>query len=140
MPVYEGARTLQAALESVLAEASAHPAQVEVIVVDDGSSDGSLRILEPHARAGRVRLLRRAGRGAAAALNQGIHGARHGIVCQVDQDVVLDPGWLARVTAELESDPKIAAAQGRYRTLRDDGPWARVMGLDLELRTARLGR
>ena len=111
-----------------------------MIAVDDGSDDGSLRILEPHVRAGRVRLLRGEGRGAAAALNQGIRAARHEIVCQVDQDVVLDPGWLERLAAELASAPDVAAAQGRYRTLRGDGWWARVMGLDLDLRASRLPR
>ena len=138
IPVYDGARTLDAALAAVLAEARTRAS--EVIAVDDGSRDASLAILEPHVRAGRVRLLRGEGRGAAAALNLGIQRARHEIVCQVDQDVVLDPGWLARVVAELAFEPDVAAAQGRYRTLRGDGPWARVMGLDLDLRASRLPR
>jgi GT2 family glycosyltransferase len=138
MPVYDGARTLGPALDAVLAEAETR--RCEVIVVDDGSSDASPAILEPHARAGRILLLRGAGRGAAAALNQGIRRAQHAIVCQVDQDVVLDPGWLARTTAALGSAPDAAAAQGRYRALRGDGPWARVMGLDLDLRASRLPR
>lgn len=138
MPVYNGARTLDAALASVLAEAATRPS--EVLVIDDGSTDASQALLERHVRAGRVLLLRGEGRGAAAAINLGIRRARHEIVCQVDQDVVLDPGWLARVAAELASGSDVAAAQGRYRTLRGDGPWARVMGLDLELRASRLPR
>src|SRR5262249_58446487 len=89
IPVYNGARTLGSALASVLAQASGRAC--EVIAVDDGSDDGSLRILEPHVRAGRVRLLRGEGRGAAAALNQGIRAARHEIVCQVDPDLALAP-------------------------------------------------
>ena len=138
MPVYDGVRTLGPALAAVLAEAATRTC--EVIVVDDGSRDASLAILEPHARAGRILLLRGAGRGAAAALNQGIRHARHPIVCQVDQDVVLDRGWLARITAALAQAPDVAAAQGRYRALRGDGAWARVMGLDLDLRASRLPR
>ena len=138
VPVYDGARTLATALDAVLAEAAGR--ECEVIAVDDGSRDGSLELLEAHARAGRIVLLRGAGRGAAAALNQGVRRARHEIVCQVDQDVVLDPGWLARTTSALASAPDVAAAQGRYRASRGDGPWARVMGLDLDLRASRLAR
>jgi hypothetical protein len=87
-----------------------------------------------------VELLRGEGRGAAAAINLGVRRARHEIVCQVDQDVVLEPGWLERLVAELGSGSDVAAAQGRYRALREDGLLARVMALDLDLRTARLPR
>jgi GT2 family glycosyltransferase len=138
VPVYDGERTLEAALAAILAEVRDRPA--EVLVVDDGSSDGSRRVIERHLGTGRVELLQGEGRGAAAAINQGIRRARHEIVCQVDQDVVLDPGWLAALLAELGSGGDVAAAQGRYRALRGDGLLARVMALDLELRTKHLPR
>ena len=138
IPVYNGERTLDATLACVLALAATRPSQV--LVIDDGSSDGSLRIIEGYARAGRLELLRGEGRGAAAAINLGIRRARYEIVCQFDQDVAPDPGWLERVIAELGSGPDVAAVQGRYRALPRDGPWARVMGLDLDLRAARLPR
>jgi hypothetical protein len=138
IPVYDGERTLDATLASVLAEAATRPS--ELLVIDDGSTDGSLRLIEGHARAGRVELLRGEGRGAAAAINFGIRRARYEIVCQIDQDVAPDPGWLERLVALLESASDVAAVQGRYRALRQDGPWARVMGLDLELRASQLPR
>ena len=138
IPVYNGERTLDATLASVLALAATRPS--EVLAIDDGSTDGSPRILEEHARAGRLERLRGKGRGAAAALNQGIRRARYEIVCQIDQDVAPDPGWLERLVSLLESGPDVAAVQGRYRALPRDGPWARVMGLDLDLRAARLPR
>jgi hypothetical protein len=136
VPVYDGERTLDAALASILAEARDRPA--EVLVVDDGSRDGSRAIVERHLAPGRVELLQGEGRGAAAAINLGIRRARHEIVCQIDQDVVLDPGWLEAILAALGSGADVAAAQARYRGLRDDGLLARVMALDLDLRTARL--
>jgi hypothetical protein len=138
IPVYDGARTLDSTLSCVFAEAKTRPS--EILAIDDGSGDGSARILEAHARAGRLELVRGEGRGAAAALNLGVRRARHGIVCQIDQDVAPDPGWLERVIAELESGSDVAAVQGRYRALRGDGAWARVADLDLDLRAARLGR
>lgn len=138
IPVYNGERTLDATLSSVLAEAGGRPC--EVLVIDDGSSDGSLEILERHRESGALVLLRGEGRGAAAALNLGIRRARHELVAQVDQDVVLDAGWLERLLHALGSGSDVAAAQARYRSARSEGPWARVMGLDLEQRTARLAR
>ena len=138
IPVYNGERTLAATLASVFAEARERPCQV--IVVDDGSSDESERVVARYAQSGALLPLRGEGRGAAAAINLGIRSARHDLVAQVDQDVALDPGWLDRLVDELESDPDAAAAQARYRGSRADGLWARVMDLDLELRTARLER
>jgi len=138
VPVYDGERTLDAALRSILAEIRDRPA--EVLVVDDGSTDGSRRVVEGHLGSGRIELLQGAGRGAAAALNLGIRRARHEIVCQIDQDVAPDPGWLERLVAALGAGEEVAAAQGRYRVSRADGVLARVMALDLDLRTSRLPR
>jgi GT2 family glycosyltransferase len=138
IPVYDGERTLEAALAAVVAEARGRTA--EVLVVDDGSSDRSLAIAESFRRRGEIELLRGPGRGAAAALNAGVRRARFEIVCQVDQDVVLDPGWLEHVLAALAAAPDAAAAQARYRVDRRQPLLARAAGLDLELRTQRLAR
>jgi hypothetical protein len=138
IPLYNGERTLGATLASVFAECHTRP--FEVIVVDDGSSDASLRIVDGYVQGGALSLLHGEGRGASAAINLGILRARHDLIAQVDQDVALDPGWLERLTAELQSAPDVAAAQAHYRYSRADGVWARVMGLDLELRAARLPR
>ena len=138
IPVYDGARTLAAALDAVLGQARALPS--EVIVVDDGSSDGSLALAERYRERGEIALVRGPGLGAAAALNEGLRRARHEIVCQVDQDVAIDPGWLAHLLAALDADPGAAAAQARYRVERGHGALARAAALDLELRTQGLPR
>ena len=52
MPVYDGERYLAAALESVLSQARERPGQLEVIVSDDGSNDGSTAIVERFASRG----------------------------------------------------------------------------------------
>ena len=77
------------------------------------------------------------GRGIAAAINTGIRDARYPVICQIDQDVILDRGWLAVVLDALD-DPGVVAAQGHYQTPRDGGFWARVMGRDLEQRYRRM--
>lgn len=135
VPVHNGRRWLPAVFDAIQAQRDGRP--FEVIVVEDGSTDGSARWLRQQAACGVLTVVPGPRRGAAAAVNAGIRTARHPIICQVDQDVIVRPGWLAVLLASLE-DPEVAAAQGRYVTADDAGFWARVMGRDLESRYARM--
>ena len=80
LPVYNGARFLDACLAAIFAEADGRP--MEVVVVEDGSTDRSPEILAGYAEAGRIRLFPGPHRGAAAAMNVGIRHARHPLICQ----------------------------------------------------------
>lgn len=137
VPVHNGARWLDEVLAAIVAQADGRP--FEVIAVDDRSTDESRAILERHAAARTIRIVDGPGRGAAAAINAGVREASHPIICQVDQDVILGPGWMSSLTRAL-SAPHVAAAQGYYLTPRDASIWARVMGLDLEQRYDRIRR
>jgi GT2 family glycosyltransferase len=134
IPVRNGAQWLRDALCAVLEELGTR--RSEVIVIDDGSVDGSVAVA--HA-IGDPRVVVCAGekRGAAAAINLGIRAARHEVIAQIDQDVIVRPGWLARLLTAL-SAPGVAAAQGCYVTDPAAPLVARVMSLDLEQRYARL--
>jgi cellulose synthase/poly-beta-1,6-N-acetylglucosamine synthase-like glycosyltransferase len=137
IPVHNGERWLEAVLDAVLAQSDG--AAIEIIAVDDGSRDGSAAILARYAAAGRVTIVPGPQRGAAAALNAGLRHATYPIVCQVDQDVIVRPGWISTLTTALE-DPTIGAAQGYYETPANASPWVRVMGLDLQARYRMLTR
>lgn len=81
--------------------ASEHP--VEVVVVDDGSSDGTARIVE-ELRLPNVRVVRQLNAGKPAALNRGVANARHDIVVMMDGDTVFEPatvGELVQPFADL---------------------------------------
>ncbi|MCI0432297.1 MAG: glycosyltransferase, partial [Gemmatimonadetes bacterium] len=108
---------------------------VEIVVVDDHSRDDSREIVDRLAGSRPLRIIEGPGRGAAAAINAGILAATHGIICQVDQDVVVGPGWLERLVAALEA-PDVAAAQGYYTAASSASCCARAMGLDLDQRYA----
>ena len=131
VPVHNGAAYIRETLESIRVQADGRP--MEIIVVDDCSRDGSSTVIRNFATEWPLVVVPGEGRGAAAAINAGIRAARFPIICQVDQDVVLRPGWMAILVAHIE-DRAVGAAQGCY--VRDAGMslCARAMALDLEQR------
>jgi GT2 family glycosyltransferase len=135
VPVYNGARFIAQVLDSILAQADGRP--MEILVIDDRSTDASRSIIDRYVAAGQVMLLDGEGRGAAAAINQGIKRAQHELVAQVDHDVILQPGWLTTLSEAIAPDD-VAVAQGYYATDARSSPWARVMGYDLEARYHRV--
>ncbi len=135
VPLRNGLRLVSDTLEAIAAQADGRP--LELIVVDDDSVDGTWEALpaltQDLGARFPVRLIRRDGRGAAAAINAGVAAARYPIVCQVDQDVRVHPDWMRTLSSAL-ADPSIGAAQGWYATDLEASLCARVMGLDLEQR------
>ena len=112
IPVYNSADTLRQALER-LAELS-EPAD-EILVVDDGSTDGSVEV----ARAAGVRALSSGRRnGPARARNIGAKEATGDILFFLDADVVVSPDTVARVRRSFAEDPELDALIGSY----DDQP------------------
>lgn len=135
VPVHNGARWLDDVLDAIQAQADGRP--MEILVVEDGSTDDSAQILVRRAAGGEVRVIPGPRRGATAALNEGLRHAAHPVICQVDQDVIIQPGWMRTLVGAVnESD--VGAAQGYYVAPRQGTIWARVMGLDLEHRYQRL--
>src|SRR6185436_9554358 len=92
VPVHNGVTCVRETLEAIVAQADGRP--MEIIVVDDDSRDGSSALLRELARAWPLRIVCGPGRGAAAAINTGIRAAQFPIICQVDQDVIVQDGWM----------------------------------------------
>jgi len=136
VPVRNGAATIADTLRSIAAQNDGRR-PFEIIVVEDGSSDGSRGVVEHAAIGLPMTILQGPGRGAAAAVNAGLRAASHPIVAQVDQDVVLERDWLTRLLPYFD-DPQVGAVQGRYTADRTASFFARVMALDLEQRYAGL--
>jgi len=102
IPAYNARTFISAAVESVLAQT--HPA-VEVIVVDDGSTDRTLDALA--AFQGRIRSLRQPNRGPAAARNAGLALAGGEYVMFLDADDWILPDKLRRQVACLAGSPAV---------------------------------
>src|SRR6187397_1072894 len=93
-PCYNGSRYIRETLQSALAQT--HP-PLEVIVIDDGSTDDSAALAE---NAGPpVRVIRQTNQGESVARNRGIAEARGSHVLFLDADDMLEPESLSRLTA-----------------------------------------
>jgi len=98
---------------------------VEVIVVDDGSTDATAEI----AAAFTVKVIRQARRGKAAALNAGIAVAAGEVVVVLDADTVLDGGFLAAVAPHF-ADPAVGAVAGNVKVGNRRSRLARLQALE----------
>src|SRR4051812_7977369 len=135
IPVHNGARFLPAVLAAIAAQR--YPGPLEILAVDDGSTDGSGDLLRDREARGELRVVEGPRRGAAAALNAGIIAAVQPLIAQIDQDVVIGEGWLAELAGAFD-DPQVGAAQGHYVARAGADVWSRVMALDLRQRYAAL--
>jgi glycosyltransferase involved in cell wall biosynthesis len=116
MPVYNGARYLDAALRSVLAQDFT---DFELICVDDGSSDATPAILAAHAAADpRIRHLTNAVNiGLPATLNRGFAVARSAIFGWTSHDNLLRADMLSTLVAALDADPAADIVYAGYSVI-----------------------
>ena len=117
MPVWNRASLVGRAVGTVLAQSEN---DWELLVVDDGSTDGLTSALAPFLADTRVRLLRIEHSGVSAARNHGIRHALHPVIAYLDSDNAWHPTYLARMRAALAGPPAAAAAYCRYRRFERD--------------------
>lgn len=110
VPAHNARATLGACLQALLRQ-TLPPERYEIIVVDDGSTDGTDRV----AAAFGVQVLRQPRKGPAAARNAGAAIARGTIVVFTDADCAPCPDWLERMLAPF-ADPTVVGVKGAYRS------------------------
>jgi glycosyltransferase involved in cell wall biosynthesis len=86
IPTYNRSRTIRAAVDSVLAQIGP---RLEIIVVDDGSSDGTYEVLRDYLEEGFITYFKQENKGPAAARNLGIKNSNGEFVCFLDADDTL---------------------------------------------------
>ena len=120
IPTYNRAAFLACAVDSVLAQTGV---EVEVIVVDDGSTDSTAAVLERRAaRWGqRVRYLRQDHAERGVARNRGLREARGAFVASLDSDDLWRPDHARRCLTVLARNPRAVAAYGDYGQIDQDG-------------------
>jgi cellulose synthase/poly-beta-1,6-N-acetylglucosamine synthase-like glycosyltransferase/peptidoglycan/xylan/chitin deacetylase (PgdA/CDA1 family) len=135
VPAYNEAVGIERAVRSLVA--SDYP-EFEVIVVDDGSSDGTAELVDALALSN-VLVLRQPNRGKPAALNRGIDAARHQVIVMVDADTVFEPGTLRNLVQPFSS-PEVGGVSGNTKVGNRRsllGRWQHieyVMGFNLDRR------
>ena len=119
VPTFNRAHVLGASLASLLAETGV---DLEVIVVDDGSTDDTARLLGAHPDP-RVRGIAGPHAGIAAARNRGVAAARGRFIAFHDSDDLALPGRLGVPVAYLQAHPDVDAVIQNGRMLPADLPW-----------------
>ncbi|WP_327118024.1 glycosyltransferase [Streptomyces sp. NBC_01341] len=134
VPAYNERECIEATVRSLVA--SDYP--IEVIVIDDGSTDGTADLVEamwiPN-----VRVVRQRNAGKPAALNNGIAKARYDIVVMMDGDTVFEPTTVRELVQPF-ADTRVGAVAGNAKVGNRDsliGAWQHieyVMGFNLDRR------
>ncbi|MBD0341043.1 MAG: glycosyltransferase family 2 protein, partial [Microcoleus sp. Co-bin12] len=134
IPVYNGSRYIVQAVESALAQTFTN---LEIIVVDDGSTDSTHQVLQPYLD--RIRYIYQENQGAAIARNRACHLAKGEFLAFLDADDYFLPSKLEKQVACFEADPALDMVQtgwlmvdGTGREISAVEPWQQAPKLDLE--------
>lgn len=124
IPAFNAERYIRETLDSVLAQTYG---DLEVVVVDDGSSDGTCEIVRGYGdpstplRAGPVRLIEQANAGPSAARNHGVREARGELVAFVDSDDLWMPEKLALQVPLFDAEGRVALVYCHGERMAADG-------------------
>jgi cellulose synthase/poly-beta-1,6-N-acetylglucosamine synthase-like glycosyltransferase/peptidoglycan/xylan/chitin deacetylase (PgdA/CDA1 family)/spore germination protein YaaH len=109
---YNEEKVIERTVDSILQNGYAN---MEIVVVDDGSKDGTLEVLQRRfGDEARVAILTQPNGGKSAALNNGIRHAKHDLLIAVDADTLFRLGTIGRLARHF-SDPRVGAVSGNAR-------------------------
>ena len=112
VPLYNAAPYIGETLESIVGS-SYRP--IEVVVVDDGSSDNSAEVAEAFARQhAEVRVLRQANAGVSAARNHAIREAKGEYILPVDADDRISADYIAHAVAAMRDDVRVVGCRAEF--------------------------
>lgn len=118
VPAFNVEATLAQTLRAL--QAQTYP-EFEIIIVDDGSRDGTARIAHEFARDRRIRVIRQENRGLAGARNSGIAAARGAVIGFCDADDLWLPEKLASHVRHLEANPAVGISYSGSALINDAG-------------------
>jgi glycosyltransferase involved in cell wall biosynthesis len=113
IPVFNGEKFLAEAIESVLVQ---NQPDIEILVVDDGSTDATAAVAEKFGNA--VRLIRQPNRGVSAARNHGIRLAQAEVLAFLDADDLFTPDKFALQLPRLRNNPATDVVLGQMRNFQ----------------------
>jgi glycosyltransferase involved in cell wall biosynthesis len=129
IPTYNRVTFLPEALASVLAQQPVGRTDIEILIVDDGSTDDTIAYLQQLTDS-RIRWVRQENAGTAAARNTALAMARGTYIACLDSDDRWDANFLAMLVPILEHDPDVGVVYARCRTMDVAGnPLSRLVGV-----------
>jgi rhamnosyltransferase len=121
IPVKDGGEDLQRCLEAIAAQRVGEEQRVELVVVDSGSSDGSVELAREHGALLREIPPHEFSHGHSRNLGASLSSGE--LLVFISQDATpTDADWLARLTAPLSADPRVAGVYGRQVANDDASP------------------
>lgn len=114
VPVYNGRKTIEACLESLFVQ-DYPPEMLEIVVVDNASTDGTAQILGRYQD--RITVLSEPTRGPSAARNRGVREVSADVIAFIDADCVADGAWLRNLLGPLNK-PLVGISGGRNLSRR----------------------
>ena len=136
VPAYNEERTLRACVESLLASRYEN---LEIIVIDDGSSDGTEHSIDGLVDGSKVRYIRQLNGGKATALNRGAAAASGEVILFTDADSIFLPDTVENM-ARWFADPTIDAVCGNDTPLSTQAPLQKVLGVTSHIGTGFVRR
>jgi GT2 family glycosyltransferase len=123
IPTHNQPARVEACVDALLRCGEDFEERSEIIVVDNGSTDeAAARVAKIASEDHRVSVITDAEAGAARARNRGLERATADVVAFVDEDVLVEPGWLDAVRTKFD-DPSVVAVVGRVSlTMEDERP------------------
>jgi len=135
VPSYQHARFIRSTLDSILSQDYEN---LEVLVFDGGSTDGTVEILESYGD--KIQYVSRKDHGQSDAINQGLRKATGDILAYLNSDDIYFPGAIRRVVQHFQENPRSLCAYGQAYHLHADGsimeryysePWSYSRLLDV---------
>lgn len=132
IPAYNEADVIEDVVDSVLEQA--YPEAVEILIVDDGSTDETWEIIDRIAEAEpTVRAFTQENKGAGTAQNYALERARHEVIVKLDADTELFEGSLRSIVQPF-TDPEVVAVGGNVQVRnKDESIWTRIQSFEYSL-------
>lgn len=119
IPVYNAASLINRCLDSIVSQNGNYP--IELIIVDDGSTDNSVELIRQRPEQDKIRLFQQKNSGPAKARNKGIAKARGKYIAFLDADDYWLPGFLSSTVDFLENNNECIAVSVAQRHLTTTG-------------------
>jgi len=129
MPVYNGEKYLQEAIDSVLGQTFG---DFELLIVDDGSTDQTGAILETLQNEPKIRRFSQSHQGVSAARNRGILEAQGALIAFLDADDVYYPNALATLHSAITAHPEVDVVHAYFTAIDEHGAPGKPQGIVLK--------